>query len=67
MPKMLSASTLIYHTKLGLISMAQRIGQCNWVTRTSRLEPGSLSYTDLEVLLSVSFNGYPIAVPSMRN
>jgi len=57
----------VYHTKLGLISMAQRIGHCNWVVRTARLKPGSQAYTDLEVFISVLSNGYPISVPSLRN
>jgi len=57
----------VYHTKLGLISLAQRIGQCQWVARTARLKPGSQAYTDLEVFISVLSNGYPIAVPSLRN
>ena len=57
----------VYRTKYILQSLQLRIGDCNVISRTQPLKPGSAAYTDLEVFLTALSNNAPVSVPSERN
>lgn len=57
----------VYRTQYLLQSLQLRFAECNLLTRTQPLLPGSRPYTDLEVFVTALTNGYPISVPSERD
>ncbi|MGD9786840.1 MAG: sulfur oxidation c-type cytochrome SoxA [Sulfuricellaceae bacterium] len=50
-----------------LQSLHVRLAECNRNASVQPLKPGSMTYTDIEVFLNALSNGYPIALPSIRD
>jgi sulfur-oxidizing protein SoxA len=57
----------VYRSKGELQSMHIRFAECQLDSGVQPLRPGSQPYTDLEVFLTALTNGYPVAVPSVRD
>lgn len=56
-----------YRTPVGALeSLQERFARCHSQMRTLQLKPGDPAYVDLEVLMTVLSNGYPVSVPSAR-